>query len=185
MFRGTPVISVGFQAKISKFCLSKEHSFLRPFSVNVDPMTTVCSGYSGWIAIFIFSSGIWLATGDWMLGPEIITHSIGMTLLLCSVTVPPSTRNFNIPCAVDGTARIFLMPDLPIIALCWDGDLISMSSSKRRWSVTSSPYFYYKAIWHSKPIVLYAESDKVSGGRHHLIPYLFAEFYEAMFIQDF
>ncbi|GJY82072.1 hypothetical protein Tco_0494823 [Tanacetum coccineum] len=33
MFRGTPVISAGFQAKISKFCLSKEHSSLRPFSV--------------------------------------------------------------------------------------------------------------------------------------------------------
>ncbi|GJQ94048.1 hypothetical protein Tco_0005187 [Tanacetum coccineum] len=44
MFRGTPVISAGFQAKISKFCLSKEHSSLRPFSVNVDPMATVCSG---------------------------------------------------------------------------------------------------------------------------------------------
>ncbi|GJT37772.1 hypothetical protein Tco_0937637 [Tanacetum coccineum] len=52
-----------------------------------------------------------------------------MTLLLCSVTVPPSTGNFNILCAVDGTARIFLMPlkcRLHIIALCWDGDLITM-----------------------------------------------------------
>ncbi|GKB27961.1 hypothetical protein Tco_0867362 [Tanacetum coccineum] len=45
MFRGTPVISAGFQAKISKFCLSKEHSSLRPISVNVDPMSIVCSGY--------------------------------------------------------------------------------------------------------------------------------------------
>ncbi|GJU84869.1 hypothetical protein Tco_1292415 [Tanacetum coccineum] len=33
--------AAGFQAKISKFCLSKEHSPLRPFSVNVDPMATV------------------------------------------------------------------------------------------------------------------------------------------------
>ncbi|GJT56628.1 hypothetical protein Tco_0991682 [Tanacetum coccineum] len=47
MFCGTPVISDGFQAKISKFCLSKEHSSLRPFSVNVDPMATVSSGLSG------------------------------------------------------------------------------------------------------------------------------------------
>ncbi|GKE38833.1 hypothetical protein Tco_1462238, partial [Tanacetum coccineum] len=80
-----------------------------------------------------------------------------MTLLLCSVIVPPSMGNFNIPCAVNGTAWIFLMPGLPIIALCWDGDLITMK-------------------------FIHAE---VSGGRNHLIPYLFAEFYEAMFIQDF
>ncbi|GKB80052.1 hypothetical protein Tco_0946947 [Tanacetum coccineum] len=38
MLRGTPVISAGFQAKISKFCLSKEHSSLRPFSVMLIPM---------------------------------------------------------------------------------------------------------------------------------------------------
>ncbi|GKB72026.1 hypothetical protein Tco_0933438 [Tanacetum coccineum] len=118
MLRGTPVISAGFQAKISKFCLSKEHSSLRPFSVNVDPMETVCSGYSGWIAIFIFSSSTWLTAGGWMLGSEIIAHFIGMTLLLCSVIVPLSTGNFNIPCVVDGTERIFLIPGLPIIALC-------------------------------------------------------------------
>ncbi|GJV93796.1 hypothetical protein Tco_1541609 [Tanacetum coccineum] len=56
IFRGTPVISAGFQAKISKFCLSKEHSSLRPFSVNVDPMATVCCRVElRWIAIlFIF-----------------------------------------------------------------------------------------------------------------------------------
>ncbi|GKC90772.1 hypothetical protein Tco_1151421, partial [Tanacetum coccineum] len=36
-----------------------------------------------------------------VLGPEIIAHSIGMILLLRNVTVPPSTGNFNIPCAVD------------------------------------------------------------------------------------
>ncbi|GKE59264.1 hypothetical protein Tco_1498449 [Tanacetum coccineum] len=84
------------------------------------------SRYSGWIAIFIFSSSTFFAMGGWMLGPEIIAHSIGMTLLLCNVTVPPSTGNFNIPCAVDDTARIFFMPGLSIIALCWDGDLMTM-----------------------------------------------------------
>ncbi|GKF26399.1 hypothetical protein Tco_0082293, partial [Tanacetum coccineum] len=130
MFRGTPVISAGFQAKISKFCLSKEHSPLRLFSVNVDPMATVCSGYSGWIAIFIFSSSTWFTTGGWMLG---------MTLLLCIVIVPPSMGNFNIPCAIDGTARIFLMPGLPIIALCWDGDLITMKFIRAEVEYTSSP----------------------------------------------
>ncbi|GJR50610.1 hypothetical protein Tco_1401131 [Tanacetum coccineum] len=53
MLRGTPVISAGFQAKISKFCLSKEHSSLRPFSVNVDPMATSVQGTPG-DAMFIF-----------------------------------------------------------------------------------------------------------------------------------
>ncbi|GJS82403.1 putative reverse transcriptase domain-containing protein [Tanacetum coccineum] len=147
MFRGTPIISAGFQAKISKFCLSKTYSSLRSFFVNVDPMAIVCSGYSGWIAIRIFSSNTWLAVGDCMLGPKIIAHSIGMTQLLCSVTVPPSTGNFNIPCAVDGMARIFLMPGLPIIALCCDGDLIIMKFihakvEYERWCSTASNLSY-------------------------------------------
>ncbi|GJY46311.1 hypothetical protein Tco_0435374 [Tanacetum coccineum] len=144
------VISAGFQAgKISKFCLSKEHSSLRPFSINVDPMVTVYSGYSGWIAIFIFSSSTWFTAGGWMLGPEIIAHSVGMTLLLYNVTVPPSTGNFNILCAVDGTARIFLIPGLPMIALCWDGDLITMKFIYAEVECTSSPTFTSKAIWPS------------------------------------
>ncbi|GKG56593.1 hypothetical protein Tco_0579917, partial [Tanacetum coccineum] len=58
--------------------------------------------------------------------PEIISHSIGMVLLLHIDIVPPFTRNFNILCAVDSTAQIFLMPVLPIIPLCCDGDLITM-----------------------------------------------------------
>ncbi|GKC07340.1 hypothetical protein Tco_0998950 [Tanacetum coccineum] len=131
MFRGTPVISAGFQAKISKFRLSKEHSSLRPFSVNVDPMAKFCSGDDS--------------------GPEIIAHSIGMTLLLCSVTVPPSTGNFNIPCAVDGTARIFLMPGLPIIALCWgtvDLDKPLKFHPCEGFECTSC-LFFCKAIWPS------------------------------------
>ncbi|GJX51246.1 hypothetical protein Tco_0278091 [Tanacetum coccineum] len=46
------------------------------------------------------------------------------------VTVSPSTGNFNIPCAVDGTARIFLMPPPALLIHCgWDGDLITMISS--------------------------------------------------------
>ncbi|GJX04790.1 hypothetical protein Tco_0190706 [Tanacetum coccineum] len=104
IFRGTPVISADFQAKISKFCLSKEHSSLRPFSLNVDLMATVL--FQGW-----------------MLGPEIIAHSIGMNLLLCNVTVPPSTGNFNIPCAVDAlfhnmTSEGDCLPNRQSITLC-------------------------------------------------------------------
>ncbi|GJX47772.1 hypothetical protein Tco_0272962 [Tanacetum coccineum] len=56
-----------------------------------------------------------------------------MILLLRNVTVPPSTGNFNISCAVDGMARIFLIPGLPIISLCWDGDLTTM----RKWNALS------------------------------------------------
>ncbi|GKA56691.1 hypothetical protein Tco_0755763 [Tanacetum coccineum] len=70
------------------------------------------------------------------------------------VTVsPPSTGNFNIPCAVDGTARIFLIPGLPIIALCWDGDLIIMKFIHAEVECTSSPILTSKAIWPSGQMV--------------------------------
>ncbi|GJT14010.1 hypothetical protein Tco_0861052 [Tanacetum coccineum] len=97
MFLGARIQS-GFQAKISKI-------------LRMD------------CYLSIFFPSTCFAVGGWMLGPEIIAHSKGITLLLFNVTVPPSTGNFNIPCAVDGTARIFLMPGLPIIAIVWDGDL--------------------------------------------------------------
>ncbi|GJY22535.1 hypothetical protein Tco_0396193 [Tanacetum coccineum] len=110
MFRRTPVISAGFQAKMSKFCLSKEHSSLRPFLCYVVPMALSVKG---------------------------------MTLLLCNVTVPPLTGNFNIPCAVDGTARIFLMPGLPYY---WHSvgmdDLMNHEINPcGKWNVLSSPIF--------------------------------------------
>ncbi|GKA67847.1 hypothetical protein Tco_0767764 [Tanacetum coccineum] len=71
------------------------------------------------------------ASGGRVLGPEIIAHSIRIILLLRNVTDPPSTGNFNIPCAVDGMAHIFLIPGLAIIPLCWDGDLTTMKLSMR------------------------------------------------------
>ncbi|GKB52991.1 hypothetical protein Tco_0903744, partial [Tanacetum coccineum] len=37
------------------------------------------------------------------------------------VTIPPSTGNFSIPWAVDGTARIAEIPGLPIMPLYGDG----------------------------------------------------------------
>ncbi|GJT89839.1 ribonuclease H-like domain-containing protein [Tanacetum coccineum] len=82
-----------------------------------------------------------------------------MTLLLCSVTVPSSTGNFNIPCAVDGTTRIFLMPGLPIIALCWDGDLITMKFIHAEVECTSSPILTSKAIWPSGQMCSYKTSE--------------------------
>ncbi|GJY10713.1 hypothetical protein Tco_0378898 [Tanacetum coccineum] len=88
-----------------------------------------------------------LVLGCYVLGPEIIAYSIGMTLLLRIVTVPPLTGNFNIPCAVDGTARIFLIPVLPIIPLCWDGDLITMKFIHAEVECSSSPIFTSRDIW--------------------------------------
>ncbi|GJV60195.1 hypothetical protein Tco_1466295 [Tanacetum coccineum] len=78
-----------------------------------------------------------------------------MTLLLYSVTVPSSTGHFNIPCAVDGTAQIFLIPGLPIIALCWDGDMIIMKFIHAEVECTSSPILSSKAIWPSGQMCSY------------------------------
>ncbi|GJY36475.1 hypothetical protein Tco_0421853, partial [Tanacetum coccineum] len=64
---------------------------------------------------------------------------LGVTLLLHNVTIHPSTGNFNIPCVVDGMARIFLIPGLPIIPLCWDGDLITMKFIHAEMECSSSP----------------------------------------------
>ncbi|GJU25485.1 hypothetical protein Tco_1164106 [Tanacetum coccineum] len=114
MLRGTPVISAGFQAKTSKFCPSRVHSSLCPFSVRVDPMAIVYSG---------------------------------MILLLRNVTVPPSTGNFSIPCDVGGMARIFLIPGLPIILLCWDSDLTTMKFIHAEVECPSLPIFTSKDIW--------------------------------------
>ncbi|GJR55837.1 hypothetical protein Tco_1406358 [Tanacetum coccineum] len=88
-----------------------------------------------------------------------------MTLLLRNVTVPPSTGNFNISCAVDGTARIFLIPVLPIIPLCWDGDLITMKFIHAEVECSSSPIFTSRDIWPSGQMVspLNPMSDAVAG----------------------
>ncbi|GKA32987.1 hypothetical protein Tco_0719354 [Tanacetum coccineum] len=80
-------------------------------------------------AFFAFSKTALASVGLLRLGPEIIAHSSGMILLLRSVTVPPVTRNFNIPWAVDGIALILLTPGLPIIPLYGECVLQSMSSS--------------------------------------------------------
>nr|GEW04671.1 hypothetical protein [Tanacetum cinerariifolium] len=73
-------------------------------------------------------------------GPETIMHSSGIILLLHNVTIPPITRNFNIPWVVDGIARILLIPDLPIIPL-WGGDLTTMKSIHAEVECSSSPIF--------------------------------------------
>ncbi|GJT02622.1 hypothetical protein Tco_0823791 [Tanacetum coccineum] len=89
----------------------------------------------------------------YVLGLEIIAHSIGVTLLFRNIIVPPSTGNFNIPCVVDGTTQIFLIPDMPIIPLCWDGDLITMKFIQAEVECSSSPIFTSKDIWPSGQMV--------------------------------
>ncbi|GJU49139.1 hypothetical protein Tco_1218694 [Tanacetum coccineum] len=112
MFRGTPVISAGFQAKISKFCLSKEHSSLRP--------------------CFLLSDAKQLS-------------------------VPGTPVNFYIYFLFryygEAALRIFLMPGLPIIALCWDDDLMTMKFIQAEVECASSPIFTSKAIWPSGQMV--------------------------------
>ncbi|GKC73692.1 hypothetical protein Tco_1119575 [Tanacetum coccineum] len=61
-------------------------------------------------------------------GSETIAHSTRIILLPFSVSIPPMTENFIIPCAVDGTACIFRNPCLPMILLCGDVDLTTMKS---------------------------------------------------------
>nr|GEW53355.1 hypothetical protein [Tanacetum cinerariifolium] len=82
MCLGTLVISTGFQAKISKLCWSRPHNLLRPPSVRVKPIITVCSGYSGFIATLTLSYNIGLVVGRVFSGSETEAHSSGTNLLL-------------------------------------------------------------------------------------------------------
>ncbi|GJQ90231.1 hypothetical protein Tco_0001370 [Tanacetum coccineum] len=85
-----------------------------------------------------------------------------MTLLFCNVTVPSSIGNFNIPCAVDGTARIFLIPGLPIVPLCWDSDLITMKFFHAEVECSSSPIFTSKDIYPSGQMVFPLNPIRIS-----------------------
>ncbi|GKG22257.1 hypothetical protein Tco_0387560, partial [Tanacetum coccineum] len=76
-----------------------------------------------------------------------------MILLFRNVTVPPSTRNFNISCAVDSMTWIFLIPGLPIISLCWDGDWTTMKFIHAEAECPLSPIFTSKDIWPSGQMV--------------------------------
>nr|GEU33913.1 isoleucine--tRNA ligase, cytoplasmic-like [Tanacetum cinerariifolium] len=96
MCLGTPVISTGFQAKMSKLRPSNPHNLLRPSSVRLEPIITVCSGYFGFIATLTLFFCYWL--GSFSVGSKTIAHSSGTNLLLFRVITPPSTRIFSIPC---------------------------------------------------------------------------------------
>ncbi|GKG49555.1 hypothetical protein Tco_0516007, partial [Tanacetum coccineum] len=93
---GTPVIFAGFQANMSRLCLSKSHNAFRPSSVRVEPIAIICSGYSGWMAILILSFAAWVTPEGCASGPETIVHSSGIILLLRRVSIPPDIGNFSI-----------------------------------------------------------------------------------------
>nr|GEY83920.1 hypothetical protein [Tanacetum cinerariifolium] len=139
MDRGTPVMSAGFQANISKFSFSKLQSSILPFSDKLSLIVMVFFGYSGWIATLIPSVVVGSLGGRVLYVSATILHSAGIMLLLRIVTIPPSTRNFIILLAVDGTAWIFLRPRMPMIPLYGDGDLTIMKLIRVLVECTSSP----------------------------------------------
>nr|GEY08708.1 hypothetical protein [Tanacetum cinerariifolium] len=157
------------KANMSRLRLSRPHNCFRPFSVKVEPIVMVCSGYSGWIATCIFSSMTWFIMAFGTPGPETIVHSSGIIMLLRNVTVSPVTRNFSIPWAVDGTARILLTYGLPMISF----SLIRRDSFP---DLSISSIFLFKCIhslvvcptspWNSQNLLAFLSSTSVviSGG---------------------
>ncbi|GKF99763.1 hypothetical protein Tco_0301454 [Tanacetum coccineum] len=111
-----------------QICWSRSHSLARALSMRLEPILTVCSVCFRLIAALILSYSTLFTGGGWSSGPETIAHSMGMILLLLSVSVPPITGNFIILCVVDGTAFIFRNPGLPMIPLYGDVDLTTMNS---------------------------------------------------------
>nr|GEY71433.1 hypothetical protein [Tanacetum cinerariifolium] len=94
---GTPVISAGFQAKISKLRWSRPHNLLWPPSVRVEPIITARFRYSRFISTLTLSSNIGLVSERVSSGPETNAHSSGTNLLLFRAITPPSTGSFRIP----------------------------------------------------------------------------------------
>ncbi|GKC88560.1 hypothetical protein Tco_1149209 [Tanacetum coccineum] len=83
-------------------------------------------GYFGWIATLIHFSVVDSLEEGFTRGSATILHSTGTMVLLCSVTIPSLTENLSIPCAVEGTAWIFLILGLLMIPLYRDGDRTTM-----------------------------------------------------------
>ncbi|GKE79274.1 hypothetical protein Tco_1545394, partial [Tanacetum coccineum] len=77
------------------------------------PIIMVCSGHSGLIATFTFSTGSRVGTSVW----RTIWISSDLALSVMIVATPALVRNFIIPCAVDGTAPSARIPGHPRIPL--------------------------------------------------------------------
>ncbi|GKE05190.1 hypothetical protein Tco_1397208 [Tanacetum coccineum] len=63
------------------------------------------------------------------------------------VTIPPSTGNFIIPWAVDGTVRIADIPGLPIMPLYGDGDLITIKFIQAVVECSLLPTITGRSLW--------------------------------------
>ncbi|GJT18757.1 hypothetical protein Tco_0877463 [Tanacetum coccineum] len=98
-------------------------------------------------------------------GPEIIAHSIGMTLLLRIVTVPPFTGNFNISLCVMAYGTDLSYTRSAYYSIVLDGDLITMKFIHAEVECSSSPIFTSRDIWPIGQIVspLNPMSDVVTG----------------------
>ncbi|GJS56707.1 hypothetical protein Tco_0651491 [Tanacetum coccineum] len=114
-----------------------EKLFFCPPEVPIE-VTLFCANFQGGIASSDNSSDV----STMFVGRP--RHNL---LAFQAKTVPPSTENFSIPCAVGGMAQIFLIPGLPIILLCWDGDLTTMKFIHAEVECPSSPIFTSKDIW--------------------------------------
>ncbi|GJV18200.1 hypothetical protein Tco_1363523 [Tanacetum coccineum] len=90
-----------------------------------------------------------------------LAHSKEVTLLLCSVYVPPQRGNFNIPECCCGTARIYLCPPAYNAIVVEDGDLITMKFIHAKWSVLRQPIFIARLSRHSGQMVSRLIPDKV------------------------
>ncbi|GKB43351.1 hypothetical protein Tco_0888293 [Tanacetum coccineum] len=91
---------VGLQANTSRLAFSTSHIDFFPSSVRFPTIMTDFSGYSGWIATFMFSVG----SGGGATICQTIWISSGLALSLLIVATPALVGNFIMPCAVDGTA---------------------------------------------------------------------------------
>ncbi|GJU16402.1 hypothetical protein Tco_1144368 [Tanacetum coccineum] len=98
-------------------------------------------------------------------GPEIIAHSIGMTLLLRIVTVPPFTGNFNISLCVMAYGTDLSYTHSSYYSIVLDGDLIYMKFIHAEMECSSSHIFTSRDIWPIGQIVspLNPMSDVVTG----------------------
>nr|GFB53438.1 hypothetical protein [Tanacetum cinerariifolium] len=135
---GMHVMSADFQENTSKLSFSRLQSSIIPFSDRLPPIIMICSGYSGWIAL-IPSTAVCSLGGDPFGGSATNLHSDGIMVLPRSVTIPPSTGNLSIPCAVDGTNWIFLRPGWPMILLYEEGHLTTIKFIKALVECSSSP----------------------------------------------
>ncbi|GJV78955.1 alpha/beta hydrolase fold-3 [Tanacetum coccineum] len=102
-------------------------------------------------------------------GPETIAHSTGIILLPFSVSIPPMTGNFNIICAVDGTACIFSNPGLPMIPLCGDVDLTTMKSIHADIECSSSLIFTKSSLFKKLAHRVFPKMTSVNTNAVHLM----------------